>query len=142
MTELKNPFTHGYLVTHGLTTDNANEYCVAFELKLFAKSHPMEVVNVFKLTDVLPDAHNTLLASIHNYQMVARNMIGLQHLLKEIDHAVLSKDISQPFYKELSSKLEQLLDLNAMTMRITLEGQENVANDMKLNVGPKKENGK
>ena len=133
-----NPFTHEFLVMHGLTTDNANEFCVAFNLKDYATlpGGELAVVNVFKLAHVLPEAQNMLMASMHNYQMVCRNQIGLKHLLNEVNHAVLSNSISQTFYRELSSKLEQLMDLNSMTMRITLEGQQNVAKDMQLNSGP------
>lgn len=131
-------FDHTVLVTHNISVDEAGEMAVLFNMKTFKQGEALDVIDLFKLKDVNADAHNVLLSSVHLYQMIVRNSIGLQRLIKEVKVAAQLGAIGPIFAKELVGWMEELQELNRIVRHIVQVGPEEASKELEgLNKGPK-----
>jgi len=137
-----NTFDHKKLVTHGIATTDESQgpvTAVLFDMKAFKEAKSTLTDNpdsmligtpLFKLSDIHPDALNLLMASVHLYQMVIRNSIGLEHMKKEIAVAQARGAIGFIFGSELISWIDELQQLNRATRTLVIDGQQPANNQL------------
>lgn len=124
-------FDHTILVTHNISVDEAGETAVLFNMKTFkAMDQPLDVIDLFKLKDMNPDAHNVMLSSVHLYQMIVRNSIGLNKLIKEVKIAAQMGAVGPMFAKELVGWMEELQELNRIVRHIVQVGPQEAVKEL------------
>jgi hypothetical protein len=126
--------SHNTLITHDLTLSsdgmelvlvNHKELKAAVELsKSTGEAIAVESVPIVRLHDIHSSVHNLFAASVHMYQMIVRNQLGIAHVINEIDAGIKAKAIGPIIGKELIMWLMELQQLNRATRTLVIEGQE------------------
>jgi len=123
-------FNHNRLVTHGIATTDESQgpvKAVLFDMKEFkaaGNETPVRGIPLFLLADIHPEALQLLMSSVHLYQMVIRNSIGLEYIRKEIIKARQHGAVGPIFAKEVQGWIDELQKLNAATRTLVIDGQE------------------
>jgi len=121
---------HNKLITHGIGTTDPSQgipTAVLFDLAAFkAAGSEAELTGVplFQLADIHPEALNLLLSSVHLYQMLIRNMLGLDKFKTEVLKATRAQAVGPVFSRELCGWIDELQALNAVTRTLVIKGQE------------------